>query len=129
MAKTIDIGMSPRRVAIAKGLSRLRADTYALYLKTHAFHWNVEGPMFQTLHQMFMGLYTETWNAIRSDRRTDPVRFGHYAPGSYRECAERSVHQGRDRRSRGENDDPRAIEGDRGLRHSRRDAGARRSRR
>ena len=52
------------RAAIAQGLSRLLADTYMLYLKTHSFHWNVEGPMFQTLHQMFMEQYTETWNAI-----------------------------------------------------------------
>jgi len=53
-----------QRGAIVQGLSRLLADTYLLYLKTHSFHWNVEGPMFQTLHQMFMGQYTETWNAI-----------------------------------------------------------------
>ena len=72
------------REAIAKGLSRLLADTYVLYLKTHNFHWNVEGPMFQTLHQMFMAQYTETWNAI--DLVAERIRsLGHYAPGTYRE--------------------------------------------
>ena len=68
--------------AIAQGLSRLLADTYVLYLKTHGFHWNVEGPMFQTLHLMFMDQYTETWNAI--DPIAERIRaLGHYAPGSY----------------------------------------------
>jgi len=81
----IDTGISAKdRAAIAAGLSRLLADTYLLYLKTHGFHWNVEGPMFQTLHQMFMTQYTETWNAI------DPIArriraLGHYAPGSYQQ--------------------------------------------
>ena len=75
------------REAIAKGLSRLLADTYVLYLKTHNFHWNVEGPMFQTLHQMFMTQYTETWNAI--DLVAERIRsLGHYAPGTYREYLE-----------------------------------------
>ena len=61
----MDTGISAKdRAAIAKGLSRLLADTYVVYLKTHNFHWNVEGPMFQTLHQMFMEQYTEAWNAI-----------------------------------------------------------------
>ncbi|HZM36568.1 MAG TPA: Dps family protein [Burkholderiales bacterium] len=72
------------RAAIAQGLSRLLADTYVLYLKTHNFHWNVEGPMFQTLHQMFMEQYTETWNAI--DLVAERIRsLGHYAPGTYKE--------------------------------------------
>jgi starvation-inducible DNA-binding protein len=81
----MDTGISARdRAAIAKGLSRLLADTYVLYLKTHNFHWNVEGPMFQTLHQMFMEQYTETWNAI--DLVAERIRsLGHYAPGTYRE--------------------------------------------
>ena len=81
----IDTGISAKdREAIAKGLSRLLADTYVLYLKTHNFHWNVEGPMFQTLHQMFMAQYTETWNAI--DLVAERIRsLGHYAPGTYRE--------------------------------------------
>ena len=57
MASAIDTGISAKhRSAIANGLSRLLADTYVLYLKTHGFHWNVEGPMFQTLHIMFMDL-------------------------------------------------------------------------
>ena len=81
----IDTAISAKdRAAIANGLSRLLADTYVLYLKTHGFHWNVEGPMFQTLHQMFMVQYTETWNAI--DLVAERIRsLGHYAPGTYRE--------------------------------------------
>jgi len=84
----MDTGISTKdRAAIAKGLSRLLADTYVVYLKTHNFHWNVEGPMFQTLHQMFMEQYTETWNAI--DLVAERIRsLGHYAPGNYREYLE-----------------------------------------
>ena len=86
----MDTGLSPKdRAAIAKGLSRLLADTYVVYLKTHNFHWNVEGPMFQTLHQMFMEQYTEAWNAI--DLVAERIRsLGHYAPGTYREYLELS---------------------------------------
>ena len=86
----MDTGISAQdRAAIAKGLSRLLADTYVLYLKTHNFHWNVEGPMFQTLHQMFMEQYTEAWNAI--DLVAERIRsLGHYAPGTYREYLELS---------------------------------------
>ena len=81
----MDTGISSKdRAAIAQGLSRLLADTYVVYLKTHNFHWNVEGPMFQTLHQMFMEQYTETWNAI--DLVAERIRsLGHYAPGTYAE--------------------------------------------
>jgi starvation-inducible DNA-binding protein len=81
----MDTGISAKdRSAIAHGLSRLLADTYVVYLKTHNFHWNVEGPMFQTLHQMFMEQYTETWNAI--DLVAERIRsLGHYAPGTYAE--------------------------------------------
>ena len=81
----MDTGISAKdRAAIAQGLSRLLADTYVVYLKTHNFHWNVEGPMFQTLHQMFMEQYTETWNAI--DLVAERIRsLGHYAPGTYTE--------------------------------------------
>jgi starvation-inducible DNA-binding protein len=81
----MDTGISAKdRAAIAQGLSRLLADTYVVYLKTHNFHWNVEGPMFQTLHQMFMDQYTETWNAI--DLVAERIRsLGHYAPGTYTE--------------------------------------------
>ena len=84
----MDTGISTKdRAAIAKGLSRLLADTYVVYLKTHNFHWNVEGPMFQTLHQMFMEQYTEAWNAI--DLVAERIRsLGHYAPGTYREYLE-----------------------------------------
>ncbi len=70
------------RARIAEGLSRLLADTHVLYLKTHNFHWNVEGPMFQTLHVLFMEQYTEAWNAI--DLIAERIRsLGHYAPGTY----------------------------------------------
>jgi starvation-inducible DNA-binding protein len=81
----IDTGISVKdRAAISQGLGRLLADTYLLYLKTHGFHWNVEGPMFQTLHQMFMDQYTEAWNAI--DPIAERIRaLGHYAPGSYKQ--------------------------------------------
>ena len=73
-----------QRAGIVQGLSKLLADTYVLYLKTHGFHWNVEGPMFQTLHLMFMGQYTEAWNAI--DPIAERIRaLGHYAPGSYKQ--------------------------------------------
>ena len=83
----INTGISAeQRSAIVQSLSRLHADTYVLYLKTHSFHWNVEGPMFQTLHQMFMDQYTETWNAI--DLIAERIRsLGEYAPGTYREYA------------------------------------------
>lgn len=81
----IDIGISENdRKKVAHGLSKLLADTYTLYLKTHNFHWNVEGPMFQTLHVMFMGQYTEMWNAL--DLIAERIRaLGHYAPGTYAE--------------------------------------------
>lgn len=81
----IDIGLSEKdRKSVAHGLSQLLADTYTLYLKTHGFHWNVEGPMFQTLHVMFMQQYTEMWNAL--DIIAERIRsLGHYAPGSYSE--------------------------------------------
>ena len=80
---SINIGISEKdRGAIAAGLSRLLADTYTLYLTTHNFHWNVTGPMFNTLHLMFMGQYTELWNAV--DPIAERIRsLGHAAPGSY----------------------------------------------
>ncbi|MEO6015887.1 MAG: Dps family protein [Polaromonas sp.] len=82
-APLINIGISEKdRAAIAKGLSRLLADTYTLYLTTHNFHWNVTGPMFNTLHQMFMVQYTELWAAV--DPVAERIRsLGHPAPGSY----------------------------------------------
>ncbi|QQS14327.1 MAG: DNA starvation/stationary phase protection protein [Rhodospirillales bacterium] len=79
----ISIGIAEKdRAAIAAGLSRLLADTYTLYLTTHNFHWNVTGPMFNTLHAMFMVQYTELWNAV--DPIAERIRsLGHPAPGSY----------------------------------------------
>jgi starvation-inducible DNA-binding protein len=79
----IDIGISKQdRAAITAGLSRLLADTYTLYLTTHNFHWNVTGPMFNSLHDMFMTQYTELWNAV--DPIAERIRaLGHVAPGSY----------------------------------------------
>jgi starvation-inducible DNA-binding protein len=82
-APGINIGISEKdRAAIAAGLSRLLADTYTLYLTTHNFHWNVTGPMFTSLHAMFMEQYTELWNAV--DPIAERIRsLGHAAPGSY----------------------------------------------
>ncbi|HEY1393694.1 MAG TPA: Dps family protein [Methylibium sp.] len=79
----ISIGISDKdRAAIAKGLNELLADTYTLYLTTHNFHWNVTGPMFNTLHLMFMGQYTELWNAV--DPIAERIRaLGYPAAGSY----------------------------------------------
>jgi len=82
---SIDIGIHEKaRTEVAGGLSRLLADSYILYLKTHNFHWNVEGPMFNTLHQMFMDQYTELWNAL--DIIAERIRaLGEQAPGSYKQ--------------------------------------------
>lgn len=81
----IDIGISAKdREKIVQGLSALLADSYTLYLMTHNFHWNVTGPMFNTLHLMFMAQYTEQWNAL--DIIAERIRaLGHPAPGTYRE--------------------------------------------
>ena len=86
----IDIGISEKdRKAIAKGLSALLADSYSLYLMTHNFHWNVTGPMFQTLHVLFMTQYTELWNAL--DLIAERIRaLGYPAPGSYKRFVELS---------------------------------------
>jgi starvation-inducible DNA-binding protein len=83
LVMSIDIGIKPKdRKAIAEGLSRLLADSYTLYLKTHNFHWNVEGPMFNTLHLMFEGQYTELATAV--DLIAERIRaLGYPAPGSY----------------------------------------------
>ena len=82
-AGVINIGISAGdRKAIADGLAHVLADTYTLYLTTHNFHWNVTGPMFSTLHLMFMTQYTELWNAV--DPIAERIRsLGHTAPGSY----------------------------------------------
>lgn len=81
----IDIGISAElREQIAAGLSHLLADSYTLYLMTHNFHWNVKGPMFNTLHLMFMQQYTEQWNAL--DLIAERIRaLGFPAPGTYKE--------------------------------------------
>lgn len=86
----IDIGIQETdRAKIAQGLSRLLADTYTLYLKTHNFHWNVTGPMFQTLHLMFEQQYNEL--ALAVDAVAERIRaLGFPAPGSYREFAKLS---------------------------------------
>jgi starvation-inducible DNA-binding protein len=83
----IDIGIGTQdREKIADGLAKLLADTYSLYLKTHNFHWNVEGPMFNTLHLMFMEQYTELWNAL--DAVAERIRsLGYPAPGTYSQFA------------------------------------------
>jgi len=80
----MNIGMSDEdRKAVADGLSRVLADTYTLYLKTHNFHWNVTGPMFNTLHLMFEAQYNEL--ALAVDLIAERIRaLGHPAPGSYR---------------------------------------------
>jgi len=87
-AQSINIGISDEdRAAISQGLSRLLADTYTLYLTTHNFHWNVTGPMFNSLHAMFMQQYTELWNAV--DPIAERIRsLGHPAPGSYAQLSE-----------------------------------------
>ena len=87
MSQQINIGIEePARVAIADGLSRLLADSYTLYLKTHNFHWNVTGPMFTTLHLMFEEHYTELATAV--DEIAERIRaLGAFAPGSYKEYA------------------------------------------
>ena len=84
-APAIDTGINDKdREKIASGLSRLLADTFTVYLKTHNFHWNVTGPMFNTLHLMFETQYNELWAA------TDPIAerirsLGHAAPATYAE--------------------------------------------
>ncbi|HXX66937.1 MAG TPA: Dps family protein [Polyangiaceae bacterium] len=84
----IDIGIDPKnRQHIANALAKVQADTYTLYLKTHNFHWNVTGPMFQTLHLMFEQQYNELWLAV--DLVAERIRsLGHPAPGTSRQFAE-----------------------------------------
>ena len=86
----IDIGIPEEsRKEIAEGLSRLLADTYSLYLKTHNFHWNVTGPMFQTLHLMFETQYNEL--ALAVDLIAERIRaLGFPAPGTYSDFAKLS---------------------------------------
>ena len=86
----IHIGISDKdRAAIAAGLAKLLAETYTLYLTTHNFHWNVTGPMFNSLHAMFMAQYTELWTAV--DPIAERIRsLGHPAPGSYAQFSQLS---------------------------------------
>ena len=86
----IHIGIADKdREAIASQLSALLADTYTLYLTTHNFHWNVTGPMFNTLHLMFMTQYTELWNAV--DPIAERIRaLGFAVPGSYKDFGART---------------------------------------
>jgi starvation-inducible DNA-binding protein len=83
----IDIGISgEQREAIARGLEKVLADTYTLYLVTHNFHWNVTGPMFQTLHLLFQTQYNELWLAV--DDVAERIRtLGYPAPGTYSQFA------------------------------------------
>ena len=101
----INIGIGEKdRAAIAAGLAKLLADTYTLYLTTHNFHWNVTGPMFNTLHAMFMAQYTELWTAV--DPIAERIRsLGHPAPGSYAQFGKLSSLTGRtDRAAQGDGD-------------------------
>ncbi|KAA0910887.1 Dps family protein [Pusillimonas sp. ANT_WB101] len=87
---TIDIGLTDKeRATVAAELSKMLADSYTLYLMTHNFHWNVTGPLFNTLHLMFMNQYTEEWQAL--DSIAERIRaLGLYAPGTYAEYAKLS---------------------------------------
>ena len=88
MSLVIDTGLDAAdRQSISDGLSRVLADTFTLYLSTHNFHWNVTGPMFASLHAMFMEQYNELWNAI--DPIAERIRsLGHPAPGAYAQFGE-----------------------------------------
>ena len=85
MAPGVDIGIADKdRKTISQDLAQFLSDSFTLYLKTHNFHWNVTGPMFNSLHAMFMDQYTEQWNAL--DETAERIRaLGYNAPGSYAE--------------------------------------------
>ena len=102
----IDIGIAEaNRKEIAEGLGRLLADSYTLYLKTHNFHWNVTGPMFNTLHAMFEQQYTELATAV--DEIAERIRaLGEPAPGSYAEFGKADQHRRGRRRAQRQRDDP-----------------------
>src|SRR5690349_487475 len=87
-SSVIDNGINEKaRKEIASGVSEVLADSYSLYLKTHNFHWNVTGPMFNTLHLMFEGQYNELWTAV--DLIAERIRaLGVFAPGTYTQFAE-----------------------------------------
>jgi starvation-inducible DNA-binding protein len=94
MSQAMNIGIDEKdRQEIANGLSRLLADTFTLYLNTHKFHWNVTGPLFQTLHSMFETEYQQLWEAV--DVIAERIRaLGVYAPGGYSDFAKlTSVHE------------------------------------
>jgi len=84
----IEIGIdSEDRQTLVDGLSRVLADTYTLYLKTHHYHWNVTGPMFNSLHNMFEEQYTDLWNA--TDDIAERIRaLGEFSPGTYAQFSE-----------------------------------------
>ena len=86
----VDIGIKDKdRKAIAEALSKFLSDSFCLYVKTHNYHWNVTGPMFQTLHSMFMDQYTELWNAL--DEIAERIRsLGYPALGTMKEFIELS---------------------------------------
>lgn len=86
----MDIGISEKdRLEISNNLAKFLADSYVLYMMTHNFHWNVKGPMFNTLHTMFMTQYTEQWTAL--DEIAERIRaLGHPAPGTYSQFAKLS---------------------------------------
>lgn len=74
---------------VTEGLAKVLADTFILYFKTHTFHWNVEGPHFKALHDLFMEQYTELWNA--TDEIAERIRsLGEYAPGSWQDMVRRA---------------------------------------
>ncbi len=110
-AGSIDIGIPERdREKIAEGLSRLLADTYTLYLKTHNFHWNVKGPMFQTLHLMFETQYNEL--ALAVDLIAERIRaLGFPAPGTYKAYAKLSSIPETEGVPEAHADDPQLVEG------------------
>lgn len=88
---TIDIGLSDKaRQQSADALKVLLGETYALYVKTHGYHWNVTGPRFNELHGMFMTQYNELWLAL--DQIAERIRaLGHFAPGSSAEMLENAT--------------------------------------
>jgi starvation-inducible DNA-binding protein len=90
MSEAINTGIAPKaRETLAGGLAKLLADTYAVYLKTHGYHWNVRGPNFASLHALFMTQYTEMWSAI--DLVAERIRaLGELAPQGYRTFADLS---------------------------------------
>ncbi len=93
----VNIGIkNSDRKSIAEGLSHYMADAFTLYLKTHTFHWNVTGPMFNSLHSMFETQYTEQWAAL--DEIAERIRaLGYNAPGSYQRLSRTNLNQGRTR--------------------------------